>query len=79
MAGYPIKSLWGFVLRVVSILVNLLLKLKFRKCLYLSVPLPWERLGEGFHIAWHSSYAVGVPSPNLPHGGGIMSAKLELL
>ena len=43
MAGYPIKSLWDFVLKVVSILVNILLKLKFRKCLYLSVPLP---LGE---------------------------------
>ncbi len=40
MAGYPIKPLWGFVLKVVSILVNNLLKLKFRKCLYLSVPLP---------------------------------------
>ena len=29
----------------------------------------WERSGEGFHIASHSSYAGGVPSPNLPHRG----------
>ena len=36
----------------------------------------WERLGEGFHIAWHSSYAGSVPSLNLPQGGGIMSVAI---
>ena len=29
----------------------------------------WERSGEGFHIALHSYYAGGVPSPNLPLRG----------
>ena len=33
----------------------------------------WERSGEGFHIASHSSYAGGVPSPNLPQGGGFVN------
>ena len=29
----------------------------------------WERSGEGCHTALHTSYAVRVPSPSLPHRG----------